>query len=582
VLRPASARSNLPLLTIEPDDSVFASGDITKDDTYWLEFSDVPPGVTAIRLEVMPDDRLPAHGPGMAYYEGPKGDFFLGEFELHAGDRKLGIAKATESYSRNHFGQSPVTARLATDGDPQTGWSCAGRYGERHQAVFVLSEPFSGGDLTISMRFGRHYACSLGRFRIGLTTNRRGGEARDLPEHIEMLLKVAEDQLSDGDRQKLFEQFLMIAPELASEAKKIRDLRQPLPITTSLVLRERPSQNPRPTFRHHRGEFLQPKERVQPGVPSTLLHSVQPQNRLEFARWLASPGNPLTARVTVNYHWSAIFGHGLVRTPGDFGTQGDFPTHPELLDWLASEFMSRGWSVKQLHRLMVTSATYRQTSRVSPAASAKDPQNRLLSRSPRFRLDAELIRDAALRSSNLLSETMYGPPVRPPQPEGVTEVAYGGGKWETSQGADRYRRSLYTFMKRTAPFAMLTTFDAPSGEVCMAARDRSNTPLQALTLLNDPIFIETAQQLGRMVTEYPGDDKHKAVFLFRRCLTRPPDPGEIERIVQFVQNQRDRLNRGELEASTLVTTSAPTASEVALWSTLARAMLNLDEAISRN
>ena len=231
----------------------------------------------------------------------------------------------------------------------------------------------------------------------------------------------------------------------------------------------------------------------------------QPHNRLTFARWLVDPRNPLVGRVTMNRQWAAFFGRGIVRTAEDFGFTGDPPTHPELLDWLAVEFVSRGWSLKEMHRLIVTSATYRQSSRVTPELLARDPDNKLLARGPRLRLEAELVRDAALGASGLLSHKVGGPSVFPPQPAGVTaEGAYGALGWKPSEGPDRYRRGLYTFSKRTAPFAMFTTFDAPSGEACVARREVSNTPLQALTLLNDAVFIECAQALGRLAAAREG------------------------------------------------------------------------------
>ena len=282
------------------------------------------------------------------------------------------------------------------------------------------------------------------------------------------------------------------------------------PDPTTLVMQERPPDNPRPTFIHNRGEYLQPTDRVQPAVLSILppLPKDVPPNRLALARWLVSPDNPLSARVTMNRQWAAFFGRGLVRTAEDFGYQGEPPSHPELLDWLALELPRQGWSMKRMHKLIVMSATYQQSSRATPELLAKDPENRLLARGPRVRLEAEVIRDAALRASGLLSERVGGPSVFPPQPAGVTtEGTYGGLDWKVSPGGDRYRRGLYTFTKRTAPFAMATTFDAPSGEVCVARREVSNTPLQALTLLNDPVFEEAAQALGRLMAARAGLSK---------------------------------------------------------------------------
>ena len=319
-----------------------------------------------------------------------------------------------------------------------------------------------------------------------------------MPDEVAQSLLVPDEKLTAEQRAALREQFLLGAPELAAARKEIDDLRKPLEFTTTLVMQERPPENPRPTFVHNRGEYLQPTEPVEPGVLSIAgpLPPDAPHNRLGFARWLVSRENPLTARVIMNRDWAAFFGQGIVRTLGDFGFQGAPPSHPELLDWLAVEFMRRGWSVKQMHKLIVMSATYRQASRATPDLIARDPDNKLLTRGPRFRVEAEIVRDSALLASGLLSEKMGGPSVHPPQADGVTEAAYGNPKWNVDTGENRYRRSVYTFMKRTAPFALYSNFDAPTGEACLARRDVSNTPLQALALLNDVVFLDASRALG--------------------------------------------------------------------------------------
>jgi len=582
-LKPATAKANSPLLTVQPDHSVFASGDITKDDRYELTFTDMPAGITAIRLETLPDERLPAHGPGMTYYEGPKGDFFLGEFQVTADEQAVKFAKASESYSKNGFGSNPATAWLATDGDPQTGWSCDGRPGEAHEAVFVLPQPLTAKQLQVKMQFGRHYACSLGRFRISVTTADKPAVARDLPDDLQRLVVKPADQLAPAERQQLLEHFLLTAAELKQPAAKIKNLRKPVSLTTTMVLHERSAKNRRPTYVHKRGEYLQPAEMVTPAT-FTSLHPLDrrlPGNRLGLAQWLIARENPLMARVTVNRQWQAFFGRGIVRTTEDFGVQGEPPTHPELLDWLAVEFMDQGWSLKKLHKLMVMSATYQQAGQVESAAASKDPENKLLSRFPHSRLEGEIIRDAALSVSGLLSLKMGGPGVRPPQPEGVTEVAYGHPKWETSPGEDRYRRSVYTFIKRTAPFALYSTFDAPSGESCLARRDMSNTPLQALTVLNDVTFIDAAQALGKSLAAEPGDTAVVIQQAFARTLARAPTPAELTAVTKFYERQRARLDAHELEASALAGPNVPNAAVVAAWTTVARALLNTDEFVTK-
>jgi Protein of unknown function (DUF1553)/Protein of unknown function (DUF1549)/Planctomycete cytochrome C len=610
IQRPATAHSDTLKLTVEPDDSISASGDITKDDLYTLTFSEVAAGTTAIRLEVLPDDRLPGRGPGMAYFEGPKGDFFLGEFaasfESTTGSSTLAFSSATETYAKNNFGGDNVSAALALDGDPQTGWSCAGQNGERNVAVFNLAEPLPDrGTLRISLRFGRHYPCSLGRFRIATTTHTGNVVAALTPLAIEAILLRPADELSAAELQQLREYFLMQAPELVAQAAKIRELQKRPATRTTLVFRERPEGNPRPTFVHHRGEYLQPTDQVLPGVPD-FLPPVQWQPgatpRLAFAKWLVDSENPLTARVQVNRAWSVIFGQGLVTTEGDFGLQGNPPSHPELLDWLAVEFIEQGQSIKKLHRLLVMSATWQQSSLTTDNQLKQDPQNRWLSRANRVRLDAELVRDLVLTASGLLDRRQFGPPVFPPQPEGAGETAYGGAAWNPSVGPDRFRRGIYTFIKRTAPYAMFSTFDAPSGEFCLAQREASNTPLQALSLLNDTVILEAAEALGDQLASASGTDTERIDLLFRKCLTRSPSPEEQTRVSGFVELQRQRLAAGELQASELVPgiqarrsngsgeetgsanggISAPSINEVAAWAMTARAILNLDETIMRN
>jgi hypothetical protein len=585
-LHPLDATSNLPLLTVAPDDTVFVSGDTTKSDEYRLTYRPGINGITALRLEALPDERLPAHGPGMTYYEGTKGDFFLTEFQLSSDGQPVKFAHASESYAKNRFGSNPVGAALAIDGDPQTGWSVDGRLGERHTAVFVLEQPLAQpGELNLRMTFGRHFASSLGKFRVSATTDPRGGEARDLPPETEVLLALGDDQLTAQQREALRTEFLLQAPELAQQAQKIRELRQPLAATTTLVMQERPSENPRPTHVHHRGEFLQPTEVVKPDVPDVFppMPAGVTRNRLTFARWLVSRENPLAARVTVNRQWAAFFGHGLVRTPQDFGVQGEPPTHPELLDWLAVNFMEEGWSLKKLHKLIVMSAAYQQSSRITPEQLERDPENKLLARGPRVRLEAEIVRDAVLAASGLLSRKIGGPSVYPPQPASVTtEGTYGAVAWKPSEGEDRYRRSLYTFSKRTAPFAMFATFDGPSGEACIARRDVSNTPLQALTLLNDVMFTEAAQQLGRTLSSAPGSVEERVRELFRRCLIRPPEPEELADLVEFFHSQKQRFESQELNATEVAGEGPGDVNERAAWTVLARVLFNLDEMIARN
>ncbi len=572
-------------LAIRPDGSVFASGDAQKRDLYTLTLSDLPAGVTAVRVEALVDPALPAGGPGRAYYEGPKGDFLLSEFALKVDGKPVAVASASEAHPRGN-----LTAKAALDGHPHTGWGGSGQPGKASNAVFNLAKPLTTKTATLELLFERHYAASLGCFRVCVTTAEGEVKAHAIPAEVEEVL--ARDAMplvpNPGEPEVLARYWFATAPEFKAQRDEIAKLRAQLPaMSETLVMQERPADNPRPTFRHHRGEFLQPKEEVKPSVPAILTQPRgadaprSPSNRLEFAKWLVSAENPLTARVTVNRHWHALFGRGLVRTLDDFGYQGELPSHPELLDWLALEFVERGWSVKKLHKLIVTSATYKQSSRVTPELLARDPENKLLARGPRMRLEAEQIRDSALKAAGLLSPKMYGPSVFPPQPPGVTtEGTYGKLDWQVSTGEDRYRRGLYTFAKRTAPYAMFGTFDGPSGEACTAKREVSNTALQALTMLNDAVLLEVAQALAKRTAAHDGKTADRVAFLFRLCLVRQAAADELASVSKFYDAQRERFAR-DPERAAKVAGAGDGAVERAAWAATARAILNLDEFVTR-
>lgn len=570
IVRPAKMQSTMPYLDLQDDGSVLAGGDSTKSEVYDLNFEAPPANISALRLEVLPHPSLPANGPGMTFYEGPKGDFFLSELQILADGERVKIKRATQSFPAGDG------AAKTQDGDMSSGWSINGAQGEENAAVFTFEKPINAKNLEVKLLSERHFSAPLGHFRLSVSEN-ASAEARGHDAAQETLLAKAETQRSAVENADLWQHFLETAPPLAEAMKTIKSLRREAGGQGTLVFRERPATHPRPTFLHHRGEFLQTEAEVQPGVPAFLpsLPKDAPLNRLTFARWLFSEDNPLTARVTVNRQWQAFFGRGLVRTLDDFGYQGEAPSHPELLDYLALQFQrgqlpevngqkAKPWDLKALHKLIVMSATYRQNARVSPELAIKDPQNILLARGPRFRMDAEIIRDSALKSSGLLAAKMGGPGVYPPQPEGVTEVAYGNMKWPVSSGEDRYRRSLYTFVKRTAPFAMFNTFDGPTGESCLARREVSNTPLQALILLNDTMFQEAAQALGRLAVSSAKTTEERANFVFRRCITRPPDKEEMAKLIAFADKQKARGS-----------------DENAVWTAVSRAVLNLDEAVTK-
>jgi hypothetical protein len=582
-LKPVAAKGNIPLLTVEDDGAVFVSGDQSKRDVYDLTFQTDLKNITAIRIEALPDERLPNRGPGRVNYEGPFGDFFLCEVMLTNNGKPQRLGHVTAD-----FQEGKNKPEHTVDREPLTGWSINGGQGQAHSIVFNLAEPIKkAGKLELSMLFEKYYAAGLGKFRVSVTSDNKKAEARGVPDHLLPLIRKAPDQLTTAERGALLSHFLALAPELKAKRDEIQKLRNDMPKHPSaLVMAERPPHYPRATFIHKRGEFTQPASAVQPGVPAFLppLPKGVPTDRLGFARWLVSAENPLTARVTVNRAWAAFFGRGIVRTTEDFGFQGEPPTHPELLDWLALEFVKNDWSMKKLHKLIVMSATYQQSSKVSPTLLDKDPKNELLTRSPRLRLDAELVRDNALKVSGLLAPKVGGPSVFPPQPLAITaEGAYGALKWEPSPGEDRYRRGLYTFSKRTAPYAMFSTFDGPSGEACVARRELSNTPLQALTVLNDAVFMEVARALARQLAAGQGTAEQKAHALWRRCVVRPATADEVGLVVKFFNVEKGRL-AGKTEDLVELTGDRDALREVidrAAWTAVARAMLNLDEMVTR-
>ena len=331
-------------------------------------------------------------------------------------------------------------------------------------------------------------------------------------------------------------------------------------------MRELPQ--PRQAYIHFGGDFTRHGAKVEPGVPSILPplpKTDHPPNRLDLAQWLVAKNHPLTARVTVNRVWQKFFGKGFVETENDFGTMGDRPTHPELLDWLALEFMDRGWSQKALHKLIVMSATYRQASENRPDAKAVDPENRLLARQTRLRLDAELVRDSALVVSGLFSEKLGGPSVYPPLPEGANTVTQVKREWKTSTGEDRYRRGLYTYFQRSAPHPGLILFDAPDASVTCTRRIRSNSPLQALTLLNDEAFFEFSQALAKRITQQKdASDEARIRTGYLMALDRAPSTAETSRIAKLLAAQRDAKR-----------------DEMAAWTAVSRVLLNLDEFMTR-
>ena len=384
------------------------------------------------------------------------------------------------------------------------------------------------------------------------------------------------------------------AKKAVEQARKAKDDFE-ASIPTTMVMSE--MEKPRDTFMLVRGQYDKPGEKVTMGVPAALppMPAGAPANRLGLAEWLVSPAQPLTSRVIVNRYWQMYFGTGLVKTVEDFGAQGEWPSHPELLDWLAVEFIKSGWDIKHMQRLIVTSATYRQASTLTPALEFKDPDNRLLARGPRFRLQAEFIRDEALAISGLLNDEIGGKSVSPYQPAGLWEelMSRADGKNWTAQtyvqshGPDLYRRTMYTFWKRTSPPPTLTTFDAPDRETCTVRRQRTNTPLQALVLMNDPTYIEASRKLAERLMKEAKSDKDRVTLAYRLAMSRAPKAEEIKVLLKLYEEQLKAYRANDQAATKLLgvgesgRNESLNPAELAAWTVVASTVLNLDETVTK-
>ena len=551
-------------------------------------------GITGIRLELLTDPSLRRNGPGAS----SDGVLVLTDFTLDAisPDGKR-TEKIVFSNAQADFEHPDAPLRLALDADPKSGWSSDAGPGRRNQdrsLVFTAKTPFGfeeGTTLSFSMAHMAGNVRITGRFRLSATTA-AVPPFDPVPARVRPLLAIPESRRTENQRREILRHFVTIDPASAEAARAIDEAWREWPeAATTMILA--PRSTPRETRLFKRGDWKRPDAVVAPDTPAFLhpFPADAPRNRLGLARWIVDPRNPLTARVVVNRLWQQYFGQGLAATPEDLGTRCEPPTHADLLDWLAMEFMegSRPWSLKHLHRLIVTSAVYRQTSRLTPLLLEKDPTNALLARAPRLRLEAEIIRDLALAAAGLLNPQIGGPPAFPPIPEGVLDLGFGGAmKWESPKGPERYRRAMYTFWKRSIPYPSLSAFDAPNADVACPRRVRSNTPLQALTTLNDKLFMEAAQGLAlRIWNEGGHDDPSRLRYGFRLCTGRLPDPFEERELLAMLQTE-SRAFAGK--TATAVYVAAPDLEnlpqdldlhQLAPWTMVARVLLNLDETITR-
>ncbi len=510
-----------------------------------------------------------------------------------SGARPISFNNAVADFTQNEFDARDVLGGNADKKDASRGWAIGGAQGQAHWLSLLADKPIEappGSRLRITIEQKSPYENHvLGRFRLSQTTDARADETLRTPSEILKLL--AEKKFDDAQIAAYYAR--QIAPELKNERQKLATLNKNIveqkPVTVP-VLREVATEAQRKTRVQLRGSYLALDEEVGPAVPavwSPLPKDATP-NRLALARWLVADDNPLTARVVANRYWENLFGIGLVRTVEEFGSQGEMPTHPELLDWLATELVRQKWDIKQFLKLLVMSKSYRQSSKVTPVLIEKDPENILVSRGPRFRMSAEMVRDQALAVSGLLSRKMYGPPVRPVRPNAGLSAAFGGGlDWKTSDGEDSHRRALYTEWRRTSPYPSLVTFDAPNREVCTLRRTRTNTPLQALVTLNDPVYIEAAQALARRIVEQKGTPSDKLKFAFRVCLSRLPSEKEMQRLLRLHAETLATYKADEKAALALATEPlgpAPPGADIAdlaAWTTVANVLLNLDETLMK-
>jgi hypothetical protein len=511
-----------------------------------------------------------------------------------AGPRALAFARVRADFAQAGFDIAGLIDPKA--GTAKSGWGVAPRQKERHEAVFVLSQPLSVATparLTFQLEHRSKVAgANLGRFRLAVTRDPAAARWADVPAAVLAILATPAEDRNAEQTAALTAHFRSIAPELKPLRDRVAALERSRPAIPNLpVMEELAAGKRRETHLMNKGNFLDPGAQVEPGVPAAFhpLPEGAPRDRLGLARWLVDARNPLTARVAVNRFWAQLFGIGLVETEEDFGTQGEPPSHPELLDWLALEYMRSGWDTKGLLRLIVTSAAYRQSSKARPELQAKDPRNRLLARAPRYRLEAEMVRDQALALGGLLSREVGGPSVYPPQPDGLWQAAFNGQRtWATSTGDDRYRRALYTFWRRTIPYPSMATFDAPSRELCTVRRVRTNTPLQAFVTLNDPVYVEAAQALARRIVREGGTSVEDRVrFALRLCLCRTPEAGQVQVLAELFRREHEHFRREADAARALATEpvgplpEGMEAAELAAWTTVANVLLNLDGVLTK-
>lgn len=576
--------------------SIRVSGANPAKDVYTVKLEKVPAGTSGFRFEALPEASLAGNGPGRSV----NGNMVLSDIKFLADGKPLKLGHASADFTQKDF-----SADGAIDGNPATAWAIFPQVGKAHQLIVDLAEPLKAETavtavIEFNSRFANHEA---GHFRLGATDSPDPHAGAAVPENVAKLLAIAAEKRTGAQQAEVRQYYrATVSKGFKAASDRIAELRKQqkeLEATerTTMVMQE--MAKPRDTFVLMRGQYDHPGEKVSADVPAVLppLPKDAPHNRLGLAKWLVSKDQPLTARVIVNRYWQMYFGDGIVKTAEDFGSQGEWPSHPQLLDYLASQFMQSGWDVKAIQKLIVMSQTYRQSSKASEELVAKDPENRLFARGPRVRLPAEFIRDQALAISGLLSDEIGGASVSPYQPAGLWEELMSredGKNWTAqtyvqSHGKDLYKRTMYTFWKRTSPPPTLGTFDAPSREVCTVRRSRTNTPLQALVLMNDPTYVEASRKIGeRILSEGGATIEEKINFLFRLATGRLPTQAEMIVLHRAYDQQSTKFHGSpELAEKLLKVGESPVnpkldKSELAAWSMVSSIVLNLDETITKN
>lgn len=550
--------------------------------------------VAAMKLRVLCDDVLPQRGPGLA----GNGNFVLTGVSIRTGEREYRPSSAFADHEQPGY---PITG--AIDTDPKTGWAINVAPGSSkvmntdHEAVFVFDPPLdvsADTPLVVQLHHQLNANYLIGRFAIEFSETVAQEHLPQPDAELIKALRRAPAKRSGNDRKRIVDGLRQAFPK---EQHRFGDTET----VNLMVMADLPQ--PRSTYISVRGDFLRPDLEVGELAPGGLAAVAPPlpahpsHTRLDLAQWLVSPENPLTPRVTVNRVWMRYFGRGLVETEEDFGTQGSPPTHPELLDWLARQFHDRNLSMKALHRLIVTSSTYRQSSAYREDLRERDPRNELLARQNRIRIEAEIVRDAALAASGNLDRTIGGPSVHPPQPDGVYSFTQNQKRWVPDQGGDRFRRAMYTEFFRSAPHPLFTTFDAPDFQTVCTRRARSNTPLQALTVANDEVFVELARAMARRVLREGADltTREQLELAFRLGLSRSPTQAEADILLEYYRSLDASLNESPAEAEALLgptlqqiaddaasaSTAAPERVHSAALVAICRAIFNIDNFITR-